>query len=239
MNLGRALLASVAFATLLAVAAPSGAVATEGNTRTTPKQGKIDRELAVQLDAADAARDAADYAFWGLVIGAISAAGLIWTLWETRQTSIRTQRAYIRIEPSVGGVVQPARRICIPITISNYGMTAARNVAVASSAVVRKPDWLWESEAENKLPAGIPQSLALHPGGNVVCKVESDIVLPESAYSAVKFGKAVVFARGIISYEDVFGRKRKTTFQFEFHGQDAGDGSNGVLRFAALGNDFT
>lgn len=49
-------------------------------------EGGDDREsdLCAQWKAADAARDAADYTFWALILGAVGTIGLFWTLYYTR-----------------------------------------------------------------------------------------------------------------------------------------------------------
>jgi hypothetical protein len=207
------------------------------------QKGTEDRtsSLCAEWKAADASGSAARYALWSVLLTSISAALLVWTLWETRQTTIRDQRAYVRAEPAHGGVVLPNRRVFIPMNLINYGKTPAISLAVHSAIVVRAPGWDWSDEPESDQVAneGDRTNLTVHPDCPHLIRLEMTEPLPETVFESILIGGAVVFARGTISYKDVFSRARMTTFQIEFHGEDRGDGNNGRVRLAARGNDFT
>lgn len=197
-------------------------------------------DLCAQWKAADAASDAARYAFWALIISGLGTSLLIWTLWETREISRRELRAYLRVEPTGEGIVQPDKKICLPFHIINYGNTPAINCCVQSSVVVRGPDWDWTKEPKNIEKLQDAPSITIHPDSPSLIKLEMDAPLPRDIHKAILEGRAVVFGRGEVSYQDMFRRKRHTSFQIEFHGADAGKGgAGGNIRIAARGNDFS
>jgi hypothetical protein len=202
------------------------------------KTDKRDSNVCAQWKAADAGRDAADYALWSAVLTALGTVFLVWTLWETRKSAVREQRAYIRAELA-DGVVLPGQKIVIGMNLINYGKTPARKCAVETSAVVRAPNWDWADEQPPLKSSDDRPNITLHPDCPYRIHAEMDDVLPQEIFDAVMDGRAVVFARGRVIYEDVFRRTRTTTFQVEFHGVDSGDGTDGRLRIAARGNDFT
>lgn len=199
---------------------------------------KSNDDLCAQWKAADAANDAARYAFWALIISGIGTGLLVWTLWETREISRREQRAYLRVEPTGEGIVQPNKKISIPFHIINYGATPAINCCVQSSVVVRTPNWDWINEPENVEALQNAPAITIHPDTPSLIKLEMDDPLPLDIHKAILEGRAVVFGRGKISYKDMFRRKRHTSFQIEFHGVDAGK-DGGPIRIAARGNDFS
>jgi hypothetical protein len=204
------------------------------------RQDKRDSDLCAQWKAADSASDAASYAFWTLLVSAVGTALLVWTLWETRETSRRELRAYLRVEPFGEGIVQPDKKVCWPFHIINYGATPAIACAIESSIVVRPPDWDWSNDpAPGKYGEKRP-SITIHPDSPALIKLEMSEHLPRAGFEAVMQGRAVIFGRGLIHYKDVFGRRRHTSFQVEFHGADAGkNGVGGHIRIAANGNDFS
>ena len=205
-------------------------------------QGKDERnsDLCAQWKAADAARDAAKYAFWSLWIGITGTVLLVWTLLETRKAAIREQRAYVRVEPAPSGSIEAGKPVCIPMNAINYGTTPAVDLSIMSVAVVRPPDWNWSNEPGFDGTADqVRPRATLHPDSPFLFKVEMDGRLPKPIYESIMEGRAVVFARGTILYRDVFGKKRKTTFQIEFHGRDEEIDGGRRVRIASEGNDFT
>jgi hypothetical protein len=204
------------------------------------RKDKRDSDLCAQWKAADAADNAANYAFWTLVISTFGTGLLVWTLWETRDTSHRELRAYLRIEPVGEGVVQPDKKISWPFQIINYGATPATHCVIESSVVVRPPDWDWQKQTSLPHDTIVRPEITIHPDSPSVIKLEMDNPLPREVFDAIMGGKAVVFGKGIVQYRDVFRRRRFTSFQVEFHGADAGKGGiGGRIRIAARGNDFS
>jgi hypothetical protein len=199
-----------------------------------------DDDLCAQWKAADAASEAARYSFWALITSGLGTVLLLWTLWETREISRRELRAYLRVEPTGEGIVQPDRKITLPFHIINYGSTPAINCCVQSSLVVRSPDWDWTKEPERVETLQNAPSITIHPDSPSLIKLEMNDPLPREIHKAILEGKAVVFGRGHVAYQDMFRRKRHTSFQIEFHGADAGrSGTGGHIRISARGNDFS
>lgn len=228
---------------------PEATVAARGQVKPPPPRqpacgpGRYENtaETCAAWKSADAAETAARYSLWGLLISGIGTALLLWTLWETRETSRRELRAYLRVEPIGQGSVQPERRVSLPFHIINYGATPAVECCVQTSVVVRAPDWSWSQEPNNvdQLEQGRP-AITIHPDSPSLIKLEMEAALPRDVHSAIMEGRAVVYARGRIDYRDMFRRKRHTSFQIEFHGSDAGpEGAGGHIRIAAIGNDFS
>ncbi|OYW86095.1 MAG: hypothetical protein B7Z20_07935, partial [Sphingobium sp. 32-64-5] len=98
-------------------------------------------DLCAQWKAADAAREAADYGFWTLLISAIGTSLLVWTLAETRGTARRELRAYVYIETagftvSNGLDVENGRDVHIGFQVRNFGQTPAIAPSVATCMAV-------------------------------------------------------------------------------------------------------
>jgi len=200
---------------------------------------KRDSDLCAQWKSADAARDAAEYAFWSLIVGVIGTIALIWTLLDTRLSAIRQQRAYIRVDQR-DGFIQPDKPILIPLAIINYGSTPARKLVTWSATVVRKVGWDWSDDPDaNPVKHRPTVGVTVHPGNPHLIQLGTEEPINRAVYNAIMSGQSAVYFRGVIDYKDVFGRWRKTTFQFEFHGSDRGNSQNGLLRISQSGNDAT
>jgi hypothetical protein len=198
---------------------------------------KRDSDLCAQWKAADAARDAANYALWTLLLSGVGTGLLIWTLWETRQTAMREQRAYIRTHPDRLDLI-PEKPITVIFLVHNYGSTPARSGVFSYGLCVRPPGWIWDSPNPAAPPADDQTKLIFHPGDPGKIRLATLDPAPPGVIDAIMNGQAVVYGRGTIFYTDVFRRKRKTSFQFEVHGADVIEGSM-PIRMAPDGNDFT
>lgn len=164
-----------------------------------------DSDLCAQWKAADSARDAAEYAFWTLVVSAFGTGLLIWTLWETRQTARRQLRAYMvadKVTPEIG-----QEEFTVRICWLNCGETPAHNVQVTI--------WIDISEAPDfgKLPK--PEEASLYIGAGKGFKSSWSIKAGEFA---AKGQNASVWLYARISYQDIFKKKRKTDVCLEYDG---------------------
>ena len=202
-------------------------------------QDKRQSDLCAQWKAADAARDAADYALATLLFSTVGTVLLIWTLAETRSNTRREQRAYVKIDTVREGTVVPNKFIKIPVSITNYGMTPASDGHFIASVLVRKPGWSWDDETPVDVQPAVIPKITMHPNQPMTVFMEMDVNLPEEVHKAIMAGNSVVYARGRFVYRDVFRRQRHTQIQVEFHGQDAGDDGMGGIRIATTGNIST
>lgn len=66
-------------------------------------------DLCAQWKAADAARDAADWTFWGVIVGIVGTVGLIWTLYYTRKAVLAAEKGTKDAEAALAHVRQVAR----------------------------------------------------------------------------------------------------------------------------------
>lgn len=193
-------------------------------------------DLCAQWKAADAARDAADYARWSLLVGILGTSLLIWTLWETRQMAIREQRAYIKIEPCEGGMIREGL-VCLPYDVINYGTTPAIDLNVAIVTAIRAADWNWEQEPA-VLGQGQRRKVTLHPESPLVVNAEIKGVT-EALFNAIMEGQCAVFVQVSVTYRDVFRRDRHTRIRQFYHGGGANEVTTGRLRNAPGGHEFS
>lgn len=191
---------------------------------------KRDSDLCAQWKAADAASDAAQYAFWTLLMSGLGTALLVWTLWETRQTSRRELRAYVKLEVNGSSLdLTEGRKIQIPLSVVNYGHTPARNASFQQTCGIEKANWKWDRAAKKNKNIAI----TLHRDAPVTCYIESDFCLSEAHIENVKSGVSSIFARGTYFYDDVFGRSHITQISLEVGKPEI---EVGRVRIAPTGN---
>lgn len=138
-------------------------------------------------------------------------------------------RAYVVIELETGNV-SPDKEIIFNCTAINRGQTMAKNFAFAGCAIVRNADWKWDSDnvvsvssgqLEKDVIEGAKQSITLHREQKIqVCMDMDGKTLPGEVYDNIKKGEACVFARGVGTYEDVFGDIHETHISIEFSGSE-------------------
>lgn len=178
-------------------------------------QGNDNRssDLCAQWKSADAAKDAARYAFWTLLTSAIGTGLLLWTLWETRATSRRELRAYISLDHSsvAKGVVddengsQKVTELILQISWKNSGNTPANNIQMMTNR-----RWL---------AGGIPEDFdfldvdptiktaSRHLAPGQMLESTMRIALEDLFEGAA--GSTLVY--GWVEYDDGFSRKRRRT----------------------------
>lgn len=198
------------------------------------RQDDRSSDLCAQWKAADAAREAADWASRSFWVGLIGTGLLIWTLWETRRISQREQRAYIRIDHE-GGTIVPGKPVSITLKVVNYGATPARDVAFQSGCLVRPDGWDWADEPDPPVEDKGRTFITVHPDSPVAMSFNMDETLSEATHQHIMAGRSKVYARGTLFYRDVFGRKRETRIQVEFSGKDG----NTKIQISGRGNTAT
>jgi hypothetical protein len=174
-------------------------------------------------------------AFNGLLV--IVTVGLIvvgsLTIRKMRDTEERQLRAYVYVE---NAYYEIAGSTCkITFRAKNFGLTPAHRVRVLS--IVKAVDWNNGSPTvpvptvENEEQRG-----SMAPNGDFV-----DSEAEEVTFSVLSRGK-VVYLAGVISYETVFRRTRKTTHFRYYIGGDAPadvEVAKGEMNIDAEGNDAT
>jgi len=208
-----------------------------------------------------AQEDMDDWSFWLLWVSVSSVAVstlaviLVWrTLDVTRETLIATQdmardtreigeaqtRPYLGFDVEAGDV-RAGKPLMFHVKITNHGSSPAFEVAVASTAVIRRSDWIWGDDGS--LATEERPSTYLHPKGSFTVFVDSDPPSPltEKHIRALRSGDSAVFARVTVYFKDVFAKPgdgpRIAEFRFEFSGDECF--SSGKARIAGKGNYST
>lgn len=183
------------------------------------EDGQEDRNSSLCADwkAADAAQEAADYAFWSLIGTAIGTSLLIWTLWETRSSSRRELRAYVSVK--VFGLEVTEYRtghlnLVFRTVAHNGGATPAYNCNHFGFIAAMS-----QEEAASKLGKVQPIHSSAEKGGAVIHAGEdftsmmtNSSVIDPHTLSGLKSGALRLYAFGVTSYFDTFGVKRRTDF---------------------------
>lgn len=169
------------------------------------EESKDDRnsDLCAQWKAVDAAREAARYAFWTLILSGAGTGLLVWTLRETRKTSRRELRAYLSVKPL--GIRQLIGNIKMlgQVQLVNAGQTPAYDVFLRVFAA-------FDNDKERRAfeipddPLSVDRTV--QPG--------HDMIQGSENYISPKHVEAVgfVYVWGVAYYTDAFGKRRKTCF---------------------------
>lgn len=161
-------------------------------------------DLCAQWKAADAARDAADYSLWSLLIGIAGTFLLLATFGETRKIGRREQRAYLRLTVPTSPTSRNLNDGQYRIKVENYGKTPALKAHFQGTCFVSDAplsnfpnDLAWTEAGFN---------VVVHPG------IPNDYGVPvtlsiEDAILAAQSENTVLYVVGRASYSDVFGGK--------------------------------
>jgi hypothetical protein len=182
-------------------------------------QGQDQREsdLCAQWKAADAARDAAQYGFWTLLISAAGTVLLIWTLWETRANARRELRAYVSVKAVSTGIHVILGK---SITFSqkaiavNGGSTPAYDFVSFGNIIVAQTE-IAARHLAKPLPidkTALSGGFVIHAGDEAPITFDRPVTIPIKAIDAVLNGEASLFLYGTISYVDTFKIRRRTDY---------------------------
>jgi hypothetical protein len=188
------------------------------------RKDKRNSDLCAQWKAADSARDAADYAFFSLLIGIAGAGLLIWTLCETRQTTRRQLRAYLAVKPMGINVLIGSHRAIGQVVLENAGATPAFNVFLEVRMAFGDKD---RSDFYVSVdPREIDRTL--HPGAPMPMG-SGDYLTLSKVNGAGKF----IYVWGVAYYSDTFRRRRWTRFCHRYNtGSRDQDAINSALATA-------
>lgn len=212
--------------------------------KTTEKDGgcqegkdKRDSDLCAQWKAADAAADAAQYALWTLLISSLGTGLLVWTLWETRQTSRRELRAYISVHPC-GINASEDNLVRAPLEFVNNGQTPAYDLKWFSAVVVH------EGSPDNFVPdySGKFKILQRESDAAFGAKVNMFVYrffeyeLCKPHLESIFTKRSCIIHYGFIDYRDIFKKNRRTYFAFYHSGADLSDANS---KRCIIGNSAT
>lgn len=141
---------------------------------------------------------------------------LVWTFWETRETSRRQLRAYVTVKEKSMFLNPQTGSAAADVYIVNTGQTPAFNTCWAGNIAITT-----EAELEPRLkhprygkhPDGRPVMTTIGAGRDAVAGFESS-----EAFTVEDFKKAIVgeevnlFVFGTVWYEDAFGAQRFANF---------------------------
>lgn len=182
-------------------------------------QGHDERssDLCAQWKAADSARDAAEYAFWGLIIGAVGTAMLLITFAETRKVSRAQLRAYISIKPMGLKIFQVAvgKQIEASLKITNGGQTPAYNVVWHGNIVALSKDMavdFFDESNDSPPPYKEPRPTLINSSDSIEADLESVDPISSQDWAEVVAGTKNLYLYGTGEYKDVFKRTRHTRF---------------------------
>lgn len=194
-----------------------------GNKNT--DEGGEDRVIARQ--SAKAAERQADYAEFGLWVGAVAALATAWAAWAAataaksaaasneiaRETAKRELRAYINItQVRVDGLEGDAR-FCLEY--KNCGQTPAYDIRGWNGIELRdiESTQIFESTGND---AGLG---VLGPGNSAYFIKPAPRRLVMKEFDMLRAGEAAIYLWGEISYRDIFGEWHTTRFRYFIGGR--------------------
>jgi hypothetical protein len=185
------------------------------------RSDKRDSDLCAQWKAADAARDAADYALWALFLTAVGTGLLYVTLRETRLTSRRQLRAYVYAEPTNLISYEKSKRIEAEYAIRNAGSTPAYDVIHGGGIDVfpirEAKDFFDVQNAD--IRTGEETPVVIHAGQQTFGAVErKDFVIDEDLLRLLAGGGSALYVWGFVEYKDAFRRRRRGRFCYRLNG---------------------
>lgn len=191
--------------------------APEHDTGCEDRQDRRSSDLCAQWKAADAARDAASYSGWTLLVSTFGTILLVWTLWETRATARRELRAYVSIKPTKLRLDSKTGSVDVLLTIRNDGNTPAYRLAHRGAFLITAEPSAEHEVMRQRLPQKRNQldGMSLAVGGEYDrCLVEGERPLTREELKAIASGVASFFVFGFVKYKDTFGYLRSTRYCF-------------------------
>jgi hypothetical protein len=169
-----------------------------------PDDYRSNDDLCAQWKAADSAKDSACYAFWAMILGAIGTGLLIWTFLETRKTSQREQRAYLKI-----GVKGTPRHDLLAknsatFTVENYGSTPALKVKLFTTWFI--DDIPLEADVTIETWDNVGDGSIIHPQQPRDFGVHIELTADQITQVLELQDTNNLYVAAKIEYRDVFGK---------------------------------
>jgi hypothetical protein len=169
-----------------------------------PDDYRSNDDLCAQWKAADSAKDSACYAFWAMILGAIGTGLLIRTFLETRKTSQREQRAYLKIGVKATPRHDLLAKNIATFTVENYGSTPALKVKLFTAWFIG--DIPLKAETTIEKWGNVGEGSIIHPsqprdfGVNITLD-------PDNIAKVIKLEDTDnLYVAAKIDYRDVFGK---------------------------------
>jgi hypothetical protein len=181
------------------------------------RKDRRESDLCAQWKAADAASDAAQYAYWTMLLGFAGTLLLVATFWETRQTSRAELRAYITVDPKVLRLFAKTGEVDAGLAILNTGKTPAFNALWAGNIVVSTDEKLERDlgVTDFRYPQGRSTKSTIHAERHAMAGLKSNppIKIPDLR-AAIQGEEVNLYVFGTVWYDDAFSKRRLTNFCF-------------------------
>ncbi|AMK18572.1 MULTISPECIES: hypothetical protein [Sphingobium] len=188
-------------------------------------EDKRESDLCAQWKAADAAREAAEYAWYtmllgfvGTIIGFAGTLLLVFTFFETRKTARAELRAYVAVDMDGMEINGRTGAAEVKLKICNQGQTPAFKSVWAGNVVISTPEQLERDLAvtprkQPEMGRRVPATVNGHQtaSGSFFNHVPFTVEEMKAAVS----GEKSLFVFGFVWYEDAFGKKRETVFCYQ------------------------
>jgi hypothetical protein len=133
-----------------------------------------------------------------------------------RASEVRRERAYLLVKGTSISVSQSNPRVGVAVTIQNFGLTPGTVVSARSFVSLREMPLADE---------GFPDHIVLGHGSDVVAQSAERTYtiihssLTDEQIEQMRRSKLAFVVKGELDYEDVFGNRHRTTFQWFLSGE--------------------
>lgn len=139
-----------------------------------------------------------------------------------KETAERQLRAYVSAEARSLLSFDTRTPIRITVALQNAGQTPAHKMQFAGSVVIMDHPYKKGTTFDVSFEAeGDVSKTVLHPGKEFMAQAVAKHTVPDEAIVAIRSGtKYRLYAGGVVSYKDAFGKPRLTKFLASAGGQD-------------------
>jgi hypothetical protein len=130
------------------------------------------------------------------------------SLEESKRALEVSQRAWLGFYSATNYTPEPGVRGIVHVTIGNSGRLPATAAKIWMNSQTKRYD---EPGLEPEEPSGIISLAVIHPGYPQTSPIEI-YPLSSDQIEAVKKGVLIIYIVGVVSYDDGFGRNRRTLF---------------------------
>src|SRR5262249_51414739 len=154
---------------------------------------------------------------WMIILtGAVAVATFLqfWALCIAIRTTRRQLRAYIQVDtnPNNAIAVDPTQIATLPVSIKNSGQTPAYDVEINGRILTYDYPLIGELPAFSKSHYG--GRIVIQPGQVFGSRVAADRLWSDEDISRFRMSdNSRLFAYGLITYRDTFGKTRRTRFR--------------------------